>query len=228
MARATGLILQQIRCNAAARSEAWLAWLDGTWLPALRALAGVRAATLFALRVQPTLWMPSVGFSHVILIETTDEVRAALARVQARESELRSADRIEASHCLIGEDSLRAHGRHADKPLPGPALRGHILAWVLCNDPRVEAEWDDWNDTVHMPDMLASGAFTGVSRWVREPKGGRGTQFVTLYDVGEHGVEVAVEKSAAVMPGLVASGRKHVAHAGGLTLMLVRVGGDAP
>ncbi|MEZ4334302.1 MAG: hypothetical protein R3F35_21325 [Myxococcota bacterium] len=224
MAPATGLILQHVRCNAADRSEPWLAWLDETWLPALRALPGLRAATLFALRVQPALWMPSVGFTHVVVIETTVDVEAALARVRSCEAELRAAGRVEVGHCLIGEEALRTHGRHAAKPLPGPDLRGHILAWVLCNDPRVEAEWDAWNDAVHMPDMLASGAFTGVSRWVRAPKGERGTQHVTLYDVGEEGVDVAVEKSAAVMPGLVASGRKHAAHAGGLTLMLVRAG----
>ena len=134
----------------------------------------------------------------------------------------RDAGRIDPNHCLIAEDGLRAHGRHAAKPLPGPDLHGHILAYVACNDPRRETEWDTWNDDVHMPDMLDSGAFTGVSRWVREPRVARGTNFVTLYDVGPHGVDVAVEKSAAVMPGLVASGRKHEAHIGGLTVTLVR------
>jgi hypothetical protein len=73
-----------------------------------------------------------------------------------------------------------------------------------------------------MPDMLDSGAFTGVSRWVRDPRRTRGTDFVTLYDVGAHGVDVAVEKSAAVMPELIAAGRKHAGHVGGLTILLVR------
>lgn len=222
MERTKGLILQFIRCNAAPRTDAWLAWLAATWLPALRADPGVRAATLFALKVQPEPWMPSVGFTHVILVETREPVGTVAARVRAVEERLRNDGRIDRNHCLIDEDTLEAHGRFADKPLPGPDLHGHILAYVLCNDPRIEAEWDDWNDTVHMPDMLASGAFTGLSRWLRSPRTERGTQFVTLYDVGPHGVEVAVEKSAAVMPGLVASGRKHEAHIGGLTLMLVR------
>jgi hypothetical protein len=222
MPRATGLILQSIRCNAAPRTSEWLRWQGEVWLPALRGVEGVRAATLFALKVQPAPWMPSVGFTHMILVETTDDVEATASRLHAVEQSLRNAGRIDRNHCLIAEDVLAAHGRHANKPLPGPDLHGHILAWVLCNDPRLEAEWDHWNDTVHMPDMLDSGAFTGVSRWCRAPRTARGTQFVTLYDVGEHGVEVAVEKSAAVMPGLVASGRKHEAHIGGLTVMLVR------
>lgn len=222
MDQTTGLILQFIRCNAAPRTNAWLAWLDSTLLPALRAEPGVRAATRFALRVQPEPWMPSVGFTHVLLIETGQPVADVVARTRAAEDSLRRAGKVDRNHCLIGEDTLEAHGRHAAKPLPGPDLHGHILAYVLCNDPREEAEWDHWNDTVHMPDMLASGAFTGVSRWLRSPRTARGAQFVTLYDVGSDGVEIAVEKSAAVMPDLVSSGRKHAAHVGGLTLMLVR------
>ncbi len=222
MPAATGLILQLIRCNATPRTPDWLRWLDETLLPELRSEPGVRAATLFALRVQPAPWMPSVGFTHAILIETTGQLAAVADRIHARENALRAEGRIDRNHCLIGEDRLHAHGRHADKPLPGPDLHGHVLAYVLCNDPRQEAEWDEWNDCVHMPDMLASGAFTGVSRWLREPRTERGTNYVTLYDVGPLGVDVAVEKSAAVMPGLVASGRKHETHVGGLTILLVR------
>ncbi len=222
MQKATGLVLQFVRCNAAAQTADWLRWLDDVLLPAQREVAGVRAATLFALRVQPEPWMPSVGFTHAILIEIAGELAPALARLRARDAELREAGRFHRHHCLIVEDALLAHGRHASKPLPGPALHGHILAYVQCNDPREEREWDAWNDAVHMPDMLDSGAFTGVSRWLREPRSARGTDFVTLYDVGEHGVDVAVPKSAAVMPGLIAAGRKHAGHVGGLTILLVR------
>jgi len=222
MSRATGLVLHFVRCNTLDRIADWRRWLDEEWLPVLRRLPDVRAATLWSLRVQPQPYMPSVGFTHAILIELSDQLACGLEAIRACEDELRAAGRIDPGHCLIVEDALRAHGRHADKPLPGPDLHGHVLAYVQCNDRRVEAEWDAWNDAVHMPDMLASGAFSGVSRWVREPRRPRGTDFVTLYDVGPHGVDVAVEKSAAVMPGLVASGRKHPGHIGGLTLMLVR------
>lgn len=226
MPKARGLVLQFVRCNAAEQTASWLSWLGDALLPAQRAVAGVRAATLFALRVQPEPWMPSVGFSHAILVEVADAPGPAFATVleglQAGEAALRAAGRFHRHHCLIAEEALLAHGRHADKPLPGPDLHGHILAFVGGNDPGEEAEWDAWNDAVHMPDMLASGAFTGVSRWVRTPRRGRGTDFVTLYDVGAHGVEVAVQKSAAVMPGLIAAGRKHAGHVGGLTLLLVR------
>ena len=222
MSQATGLLLQFVRCNAPARAGEWLRWLDEVHLPDLRASEGVRAATAWALRVQPEPGMPSVGFSHAILIELSGDLARSVDRIHAREDAWREAGRLDRNHCVMVEDRLRAHGRHANKPLPGPALLGHILAYVHCNDPRQEKEWDEWNDTVHMPDMLASDGFTGVSRWLREPRSERGANFVTLYDVGECGVEVAVARSAAVMPGLVASGRKHDCHVGGLTVTLVR------
>lgn len=222
MQPANGLVLQFIRCNAAAQSADWLRWLDDVLLPSQRVTAGVRAATLFALRVQPEPWMPSVGFTHAILIEISGELAATLERLRAGDADLRAKGRLHRHHCLMVEDALRAHGLHASKPLPGPELHGHILAYVQCNDPREERAWDAWNDAVHMPDMLDSGAFTGVSRWLRDPRSARGTDFVTLYDVGAHGVDVAVTKSAAVMPGLVAAGRKHAGHVGGLTILLVR------
>ena len=75
---------------------------------------------------------------------------------------------------------------------------------------------------VHMPDMLESGAFTGVSRWCHTQREYRGAEFLTLYDVGIEGVDTAVERSAAVMPGLTAAGRKHVCHVGALTVTLTR------
>jgi hypothetical protein len=90
----------------------------------------------------------------------------------------------------------------------------------MCNDPRREAEWDRWNDEMHMPDMMDSGAFLGVSRWRRSTRGRHGPQHLTLYDVGPEGVDRAVERSAAVMPGLTAAGRKLDCHVGGLTVTL--------
>ena len=103
-----------------------------------------------------------------------------------------------------------------------PELTGHIMAYVLSNDPRREAEWDRWNDDVHMPDMLESNAFRAVTRWRRHHRAGRRGGYLTLYDVGPIGVEEAVARSAAVMPGIVAAGRKLACHVGALTVTLER------
>jgi hypothetical protein len=166
--------------------------------------------------------MPSVGFSHVTIYELAGDVDSVARALDEREKDLRAAGDIDPNHCVMNVDILEAHGRWNQKPEPTDALTGHILAYVMCNDPRREAEWDAWNDEVHMPDMLDSGAFTAVSRWRRRPRGERGTQFLTLYDVGPIGVEQAVERSAGVMPGIVAAGRKLDCHVGGLTVTLAR------
>ena len=219
---ASGIVLHFVRCNAAARSKEWGTWVRDQHLPAMSRVEGVRAATHWALTQQPTPGMPSVGFSHVTIYELIGDVDVGALELDKREEALRDAGDIDPNHCVMNVDSLEAHGRWNQKPVPTDALTGHILAYVMCNDPRREAEWDAWNDEVHMPDMLDSDAFAAVSRWRRRLLGARGTQFLTLYDVGAIGVEKAVERSAAVMPGIVAAGRKHDCHVGGLTITLTR------
>lgn len=219
---ASGLVIHFVRCNAPPRFPEWGRWLEEVHLPDLRAVEGVRAATHWALTQQPEPGMPSVGFSHVILIELSGDLEAGAAALRERQAELLEKGRLDPNHCVVNVDRLRAHGRFSHKPMPGPQLYGHIMAYVMPNDPRLEEEWNRFNDEMHMPDMLDSGGFLTVSRWVRDPKSAQGTNYLTLYDVGEGGVEQAVQKSAAVMPGLAAAGRKMECHVGGLTVTLQR------
>ena len=222
MTAATGLFVVFSRCNDAKKIPGWNRWMRDEHVPAMAETAGVRAATHWALSVQPTPGMPSVGFSHVSLYELAGaDLSATAGALATRESALREAGALDPNHCVIETDLLAAHARWREKPLPSPALVGHVFAYVGCNDPRVETEWDAWNDDVHMPDMLASNAFEGVSRWRRLDPGGRRTKWLTLYDVGSIGIDEAVARSAAAMPGIVAAGRKHAAHVGGLTVTLV-------
>ena len=51
-----------------------------------------------------------------------------------------------------------------------------------------------------------------------------GPNHLTLYDVGLDSIDEAVARSAAVMPDLIAAGRKHRAHTGAMTLTLVPSG----
>jgi len=220
MSEATGLVLHFTRCSMPAYFEEWGAWMREVHLPDLHDTEGIRAATFWPLTQQPEPGMPSVGFSHVILIELSADVSTGVRSLQKRGEALRESGRIHPSHCLIDMDCLEAHGRWNRKPMPSQLLEGHILAYVMCNDPQLEEEWDRWNDEVHMPDMMDSGAFTAVSRWLRQPKNEYGTNYLTLYDVGEGGVGLAVERSAAVMPGLARAGRKMDCHVAGLTFTL--------
>lgn len=219
---ATALLLAYSRCNAPARIPDWNRWMCEAHVPAMATTAGVRAATHWALSVQPTPGMPSVGFSHVTIYELTGDADEAANALLDRERTARGRGELDPSHAVIETDLLAAHGRWNAKPLPTDELTGHILAFVLCNDPAREDEWNAWNDDVHMPDMLGSDGFAGVSRWRRVRNDGRRARHATLYDVGPIGVEEAVSRSAAVMPGITAAGRKHACHVGASTITLVR------
>jgi len=223
MHAATGLFVVFSRCNAAGRIPDWNQWMVEEHVPAMSETKGVRAGSHWALGVQPTPGMPSVGFSHISLYEiASEDLRATAAALVNRERALRKAGDLDPNHSVIEIDVLEAHGRWNAKPRPSPNLTGHIFAYVSCNDPGAEDDWDAWNDDVHMPDMLASKAFEGVSRWRRVDPGGRRARWLTLYDVGSLGIDEAVARSAAAMPGIVAAGRKHTNHVGALTVTLVR------
>jgi len=212
------LALAYTRCNAPDRNEEWSAWYDDTHLPALCA-AGVDVVTRFELTQQPVPGMPSVGFSHLAIYEFRGEgAEERLDATLARAASLRSQPDLHPNHCVINVDLLRAHGSAGSKSDPSPSLQGHILAYVMCNQPGREAEWDAWYDSTHLPDMMASDAFAAGSRWFRRDPTVFGANHLTLYDVAGHTVEQAVELSAKVMPGIAAAGRKLDCHVGALTI----------
>jgi hypothetical protein len=225
---AAGLLIVATKCNQPPREAEWEAWYDDVHLPDLLdgwpAGQGPTVATRWALSRKPEPGMPGLGFSHVAIYELPDEPLAAAERLAARQAQLRADGRVHPTHAVVDVGLFVAHGRWADKPEPSAELRGHILANVFANDPDLEAEWDAWYDAEHIPDMMASEAFAAATRWRREPRRPYGPNHITLYDVTLDSIDEAVARSAAVMPGLIAAGRKHRAHTGALTLTLVPAG----
>ncbi|HLM16729.1 MAG TPA: hypothetical protein VK549_02830, partial [Acidimicrobiia bacterium] len=182
---------------------------------------GAWAATRFELTARPEPGMPGIGFTHVTIVELDDhDVGAQAARVLAADDELRAKHTMHPAHAMIAADVFVAHGRHGTKPEPSAARTGHILTHVLCTDPTRVAEWDEWYDDVHVPDMLSCGAFSALSRWRRLTPQTVGPNHLTLYDVATPTVEEAVARSAVTPAEVVAAGRKHECHAGALTVML--------
>jgi hypothetical protein len=226
MGRTTGLVIVCSKTNQPAAEAEWEQWYDDEHLPDLAARAGdaLRVSTRFALTAKPQPGMPGLGYTHVTIHELAGDPAAAAAALFAADAELRAADRIHPVHAVADVHTLAAHGPYSAKPEPSVSLRGHILAWVYPNDPRLEAEWDAWYDHEHVPDMMHSGAFAAATRWVRTERRPYGPNHITLYDVAHPSVDTAVQRSAAVMPGIIAAGRKHRAHTGALTLTLVPTG----
>jgi hypothetical protein len=165
--------------------------------------------------------MPGIGFTHVTIYEFDDvDVARGAARVLDVDDALRADGRMHPAHVTVGADVFTAHGPFGEKPEPSPGLRGHIVAYVLCNDAAREAEWDAWYDEQHVPDMLSCGAFTAMSRWQRTPRVRAGANFLTLYDVATDTVDEAVERSAKTLAEVVVAGRQHETHVGTLTVTL--------
>jgi hypothetical protein len=219
--RTTGLLVVYAKCIRASDEGEWDEWEDDVHLPALCAAGGPWVATRFELTTRPQPGMPGVGFTHVTIYELdAPDVEGQAASTLDADDALRGAGLAHAAHVGVGADVFRRHGVDADKPDPSPALRGHILSNVLCNDPAREEEWDRWYDEQHVPDMLSCGAFGAISRWRRTPPARVGSNYLTLYDVSTDTVAEAVERSAATLAEIVAAGRKHETHSGALTITL--------
>jgi hypothetical protein len=209
------------KCVRLPEEPDWDQWEDNVHVPALCTTGGPWVATRFELTARPQPGMPGIGFTHVTIYEFDHaDVSAQAARTLDAENALRAAGDMHGAHATIGAEVFVAHGTFGDKPEPSNALHGHILTNVLCIDPTREAEWDAWYDEQHVPDMLTCGAFGAMSRWQRTPRVRAGSNFLTLYDVATDTVEEAVERSALTLAQVVANGRKHETHAGGLTVTL--------
>lgn len=218
------LVLESVRCNAPDRYEEWGDWYDAELLPDLVA-TGVDVATRFQVVPPPVPMMPSIGFSHFTIYELRGaDADARAEALLARGEQLRFEGGLHPNHCLMDLEVVEAHGRAGRKSDPDADLRGHIVAWVACNQPAREKEWDDWYDAQHLPDMLASEAFRAGSRWRRREDRGVRPRNLTLYDVAGMELEESVQKSAAVMPGLIAAGRKLDCHVGGMTFTVQACG----
>lgn len=225
MGRTTGLLLTFLKCNATANEADWARWYDDEHLPDL--LQGPDApwvATRWELTEKPVLGMPGIGFPYVTIYEFDGDAPHKLAALYERDRELRAKGRIHANHTVLDAQSFSAHSKFRDKPEPSAALKGHIIAWVLSNQPEHEAEWDEWYDREHVPDMLDSGGFAAATRWQRNPRVPYGPNHITLYDVHHESVQTAVDLSAAAMGPLIAAGRKHRCHTGGLTITVKPTG----
>ena len=225
---AAGLLIVATKCNQPPREEEWEAWYDEVHLPDLLDGwddgDGPTVATRWALSRKPEPGMPGIGFSHVTIYEFADDPVAAAQRLAGRQAQLHADGRAPPDARGGRRRRVRRPRRWNAKPDPSDALRGHILAHVFPNDPDLEQEWDAWYDAQHIPDMMASDAFAAATRWQREPRRAFGPNHLTLYDVALDSIDEAVARSAAVMPGLIAAGRKHRAHTGAMTLTLVPSG----
>jgi hypothetical protein len=221
VARTQGLFIAFARCNDAKREAEWDDWYDNVHLPDIVGTGAAWVASRWEVADRPAQGYPAVGFTHAAIYELEGPDVADRVRTIFEEGpRFQAAGRTHPNNIIADVAILRAFGRWTEKPEPSAATTGHILTFTLCNRPALEDEWNAWYDDTHIPDMLESGAFAAATRWVRLERERFRPNYLTLYDITLPDLAEAGRRSAAVMPGIIAAGRKMECHAGTLTVSL--------
>ncbi|MEM7140704.1 MAG: hypothetical protein AAF548_06680 [Actinomycetota bacterium] len=197
-AAAERLRLVAVKCTTAAARDGWRSSLATD-------AAGVGGG-LFALDPEPVQGGPGPGHTHVLALPDGATVTRPPG---GHHAEVRTDDWVRHGTTIVAR--------------PDAVASALIVAEVMCTEPAEFDDWDRWYDEIHLPDMMASDTFAAGTRWTRaDPRLGT-SNHLTVYEVSGITVDQAVERSAEIMPGLIAAGRKHRCHTGGLTMALVAV-----
>jgi len=219
-----GIVVVFSRPSDFAQERAWSVWYDDTHLQTSMDASGARAASRWENIERPPMASPPVGFTHVAIYEF-DDVAGAPKLLDLFDPASVTALPRHPAHTIIGVEVMRPAGSRWNQRLEmGPEITGQVMAFVGPNDPVREDQWNAWLDTVHVPDMVNSGAFVNASRWVRSEPARFGLNYLTIYDVALEDVGDAVALSGAAMGPARERGRLREYHSGGLRAALRRPG----
>lgn len=214
-----GLVTVLTRPSDFSREDEWAEWYDDTHLEGTAAAAGARVVTHWQVADRPPGFSPVQGFTHADFYEFDEADGALDALLDAFDAE-RAGGRTHPCHSIVAVDAFEAVGRWRKPTVHTPELRGHVISYVSTNDPACTDSWNAWLDDVHVPDMIASGAFVNARRWHRVQPARYGANYLTVYDVESIPLTEAVHRSGSVMPDLLRTGRMFTAHYGGMRAML--------
>lgn len=94
--------------------------------------------------------------------------------------------------------------------MEGREPSGLRLVLADCTDPAREEEFNRWYDTVHLPDLLATGLFHTASRYVAasgEARGGGEARYLAMYETDRAITEAVNAFAREHRPRLRAAGR---------------------
>jgi hypothetical protein len=218
-----GIVVVFSRPSDFAQEQDWAAWCRGSHLPVTRDASEALAATWWENVERPTMAVSPVGFTHVAIYEFDEISAGSSVLLDLLDPSSASAAPRHPVHTIVGVEVMRPAGAAWNRRLaPAPEITGQVIAFVGSNDPAREDEWNGWLDTVHIPDMVNSGAFANAPRWVRTERSRFGLNYLTIYDVSLPAVDEAVARSGAAMGPAREQGRLLECHAGGLRAALRR------
>jgi len=224
-AHTQAIVLVFTRPSDFGQEAEWNAWYDEVHLPATVRDSGARVATRWEVIDRPPGFSTPVGFTHVAIYEFDDAEVGPNALLELVDGPRGADSPIHRLHTIIDVDVLAlAGGRWTEKAPPSDELTGQVIAYVAPNDPARLDEWNEWLDQMHVPDMMASGAFANTTRWLRTAPRRFGPNHLTIYDVAGPTVAEAVALSGAAMGPAHADGRLREFHSGGLRAALQPAG----
>ena len=83
-----------------------------------------------------------------------------------------------------------------------------LFAFSDCVDPSREKEFNEWYDTMHVPDMLETPGMIRATRWVSaDPQEGQRRKYLALYELETDDVSEFDKKVQEIGMATVARGR---------------------
>lgn len=182
-----GLSLLFWKAAAPRRVAAWSDWLDTTHLHELTAAGHATRASRWEVVFPNRLpYTPTLGFNEVCIADIP--VSDPAAHHNKLVSHLQTSQRdgkLNPYHYIADVMTFQPQGRWAGRPAPSTASTGQFFVFNRTNDPKKLAEWHAWLDDVHLPEVLATGRFHGVSRWSRVHPTAFGPNYLVIFDVRE-------------------------------------------
>ena len=212
-----GIVVVFSRPSDFAQEATWDEWYRDEHLPTTAKAAGATAATRWENTDRPHMAVSPVGFTHVAIYEFDD-----VASGGPKLLDLFDKGPKLPIHSITAVEVMRSAGAPWNHRLePSPEITGQVIAFVGPAERARDAEWNEWLNTIHIPDMVDSGAFANASRWVRTQPARFGPNYLTVYDVTLSDINEAVGLSGAAMAPAREKGRLLDVHAGGLRASLV-------
>ena len=76
-----------------------------------------------------------------------------------------------------------------------------------CKDPAKEAEYNDWYNDIHLPDVLETPGFVGATRYENTDAGEGQAKFIALYEVETDDLEAFMKANGENMAKKTEAGR---------------------
>ncbi len=224
-----GLNVTFSRCNDPSMEDGWNEWYDTVHLPDIMSAGLWWTVTRWQLAGRERGACPELGFSHMNLLEVLGpdvegRMQSAAAANASRAREWREQGRLHPNQGVIDTIALKSVGRWSDKPAPSPRTKGMLMAFATCTDPTKVDDWNGWYDTVHIPDLLATGTFFAATRWVRLDPVPFRPNYLTIFETEDEDPVAAADLAASSAKTLRAAGRYHANHCGSTHFMLVPAG----